>query len=147
MAILASIFVMLAVTLVPTLRSTLNQRSEINALRGQLARQGQSVAALQHEQRQWSDPAYVEQQARERLKFVRVGDTSYTVIDAEAAPADTGGPKIAAPAQASTANSPWYGQLWQSMVIADTSAKAPARTPVKVVPGDGHPSTAPSSAK
>lgn len=147
MAILASIFVMLAVTLVPTLRSTLNQRSQINALRGQLAQQGQTVAALQQEQRQWSDPAYVEQQARERLKFVRVGETSYTVIDAEVVPADTGGPKIAAPARAATANSPWYGQLWQSMVIADTSAKAPANAPAKVVPPGGHPSTAPSSAR
>jgi len=150
MAILASIFVMLAVTLVPTLRSTLNQRSQINELRGKLAQQGETVAALQQEQRQWSDPAYIEQQARERLKFVRVGETSYTVIDAEAAPADTG-PKIAAPARAATANSPWYGQLWQSMVIADTSTKAPARapvkSPVKFLPPGSRPSMAPSSAR
>jgi len=86
MAILAAIFVMLAVTLVPTLRSTLKQRSQISDLRSQLAQQGRTVAALQREQRQWSDPAYVEQQARERLKFVRVGETSYTVIDAEPVP-------------------------------------------------------------
>jgi cell division protein FtsB len=147
MAILASIFVMLAVTLVPTLRSTLNQRSQINALRSQLAQQGETVAALQQEQRQWSDPAYIEQQARERLKFVRVGETSYTVIDAEAAPADTGGPKIAAPARAATANSPWYGQLWQSMVIADTSTKAPAEAPGTFVPPGSQPSLAPTSAR
>jgi cell division protein FtsB len=151
MAILASILVMLAVTLVPTLRSTLNQRRQIDDLRGQLAQQGKTVAALQREQRQWSDPAYVEQQARERLKFVRVGDTSYTVIDAEEAPADTGGPKIAAPAQASTANSPWYGQLWQSMVIADASAKVPAKVPATapdtVAPAKGKSSASPSSAR
>jgi len=147
MAILAAIFVMLAVTLVPTLRSTLSQRSQINALQGQLAQQGKTVAALQREQRQWSDPAYVEQQARERLKFVRVGETSYTVIDADPAPADSGGQKIAAPAQASTANRPWYGQLWQSMVIADASVKAPARAPVTVAPAEGKPSVSPSSAK
>jgi len=147
MAILASIFVMLAVTLVPTLRSTLNQRRQINDLRGQLVQQGEKVAALKQEQRQWSDPAYVEQQARERLKFVRVGETSYTVIDAEAAPADTGGSKTPAPMQASTANIPWYGQLWQSMVIADAPAKAPVKAPVKVVPAGGQPSTAPSSAR
>lgn len=147
MAILAAIFVMLAVTLVPTLRSTLNQRSQINDLRGQLAQQGRTVAALQQEQRQWSDPQYVEQQARERLKFVRVGETSYTVIDAEAAPADTGGPKIAAPAKTSTANSPWYGQLWASMVIADGAAKAPVTEPRTVAPAPGKPSVSPSSPK
>jgi len=132
MAILASIFVMLAVTLIPTLRSTLNQRSQINELRNDLAQKRETVAALEQEQRQWRDPAYVEQQARERLKFVRVGETSYTVIDAaEVAPVDAG-PKIAAPAPASTANSPWYGQMWQSIVIADassTSATVPVKTP------------------
>ena len=143
MAILASIAVMLAVTLVPTFRSTLNQRRQINDLRGQLAQQGKTVAALQQEQRQWNDPAYVEQQARERLKFVRVGETSYTVIDAEAPLAETGGPKIAAPAQASTANNPWYGQLWASMVIAD----APAKGPDTVTPATSRPSVPPTTAK
>ena len=134
MVILAAIFVVLAVTIVPTLRSTLNQRSQINELRTQLAHKRETVAALQQEKQRWTDPAYVEQQARERLKFVRVGEKSYTVIDAEAAPVDGGGPKIAAPTKASTANSPWYGQMWQSMVIADTPAtvpKAPGTAPAR----------------
>jgi cell division protein FtsB len=125
MAILASIFLMLAITLIPAVRSTLNQRGQINDLRDALARQRQSVAALQQEQRQWSDPAYLEQQARERLKFVRVGETSYTVIEAQAAP-DDGGPKIAAPGQVFAASTPWYTRMWQSMVIADTAVSAPS---------------------
>src|SRR5665811_682962 len=116
-AVLSAVFVMLAVTLIPTLRSTLNQQSEINALRDQLGKQRETVAAMQQEQRQWSDPVFLEQQARERLKFVRVGETSYTVIDAQTAPANSGDLKIAAPATVSTFNGPWYGQLWQSMVI------------------------------
>lgn len=127
MAILASIFIMLAVTLIPTLRSTLSQQAQINELRDHLAQKRERVVALQEEQRQWSDPAYVEQQARERLKFVRVGETSYTVIDAEPPVDLSGGPKIAAPPLASTANIPWYGQLWQSMEIADASAPSSAR--------------------
>jgi len=132
MAILAAIFVVLAITLIPTLRSTLNQRSQINDLRNQLAQKRETVAALQREKEQWTDPAYVEQQARERLKFVRVGETSYTVIDAEDAPLGAGGPKIAAPAPASIAGRPWYGQMWQSMVVADTPAQAGATVPDKV---------------
>jgi cell division protein FtsB len=143
MVILAAIFVMLAVTLIPTLRSTLNQRSQIDDLRSQLAQKRETVAALQQEQRQWTDPAYVEQQARERLKFQRVGETSYTVIDAEVAPVGAGGPKIAAPVRAATANSPWYGQMWQSMVIADAPAKVPADVPVKA-PARHQPSKTPS---
>jgi cell division protein FtsB len=135
MAILASIFVMLAVTLIPTLRTTLNQQSQISDLRGHLAQQRDKVAALQREQRHWRDPAYVEQQARERLKFVRVGETSYTVIDAETVPAEASGPKIAAPRQGSAANNPWYGQLWESMVIADAPAQTPPKVPTSQTPG------------
>jgi len=153
MAILASIFVMLAVTLIPTLRSTLNQQRQISDLNTLLAQQREEVGALEQEQRQWNDPAFVEQQARERLKFVKVGETSYTVIDAETAPAEQPGPKIAA-AQASSANSPWYGQLWQSMVIADTPAagatKVPANAPAQTGvarTGAAKPTTAPTSAR
>lgn len=146
---------MLAVTLIPTVRSTLNQRSEINNLRDQLGQKRETVSALQQEQQQWTDPAFVEQQARERLKFVRVGETSYTVIAPEPAPVNGAGPKMAAPARAASANSPWYGQLWASMVIADTPAKvsgkpvvrtpapspkAPAKAPI-----GSRPSTAPSA--
>jgi cell division protein FtsB len=122
LAILVSIFLMLAIALIPALRSTLSQQGQISALRDRIAQQRQTVAALQQEQHLWTDPAYVEQQARERLKFVRVGEKSFTVIDGEAAPDLSGGAQIAAPAKTSTASIPWYGQLWQSMVIADTPA-------------------------
>ena len=127
LVILASIFVLLSMALVPAVRSTLNQQGQINALRDRIAQQRQTVAALQQEQRQWADPAYVEQQARERLKFVRVGEKSYTVIDGNTAPDLSGGAQIAAPPGISTANIPWYGQLWASMVIADTPSSALTR--------------------
>lgn len=134
LAILASIFVMLAITLIPALRSTLNQRGEIDGLRTRIAAQRDQVAALEQEQRRWGDPAFVEQQARDRLKFVRVGERSYTVIDGDSAPAVTKGVRIASPAQASAANVPWYGELWQSMVIADTPARAAAGAPSPAPP-------------
>ncbi len=42
-------------------------------------------------------------------------------------------PKVAAAAPQDVQNSPWYGQLWQSMVIADRPAgkgdAAPSSTP------------------
>lgn len=85
-AVLGAIAVVLLVTLVPTARSLARQRAEIDALQVKVAAQQVQVASLQAEQERWTDPAYVEQQARERLKFVRVGDRSYTVIDPQEAP-------------------------------------------------------------
>ncbi len=63
MLVLASIFVLLAITLVPTLRSYLRQQGDIEALREQVAGQRVTVEELQKEQARWNDPAYVEQQA------------------------------------------------------------------------------------
>ena len=92
------------------------------------------MGALQREQQKWNDPAYVEQQARERLKLVRVGERSFTVINGSAAPVLAGGAQIVAPAKTSAGNIPWYGQLWQSVVIADTPANAATGSPLSAPP-------------
>lgn len=134
LAILASIIVMLAITLIPALRSTFSQQSEIDGLQDRIAQQRDKVAALEQEQRRWADPAYVEQQARQRLKFVRAGEKSFTVIDPDSASEVTGGARIASPAPAAAANVPWYGELWQSMVVADTPSRAATGAPSPVPP-------------
>jgi Septum formation initiator len=125
---------MLAITLIPALRSTLSQQSQISGLRDRIAQQRETVANLQQEQQRWGDPAYVEQQARERLKFVRVGEKSFTVIDGEAASEEIGGAQIASPGHGSAARSPWYGELWQSIVIADTPAELAPGAPSSAPP-------------
>ena len=128
--ILLSILVVLAVTLAPTARSLLRQRGEIAALQDKVVQQQQSVADLQREQARWADPAYVEQQARERLKFVKVGDRSYSVIDpATEAPKPPDSAVVAAPQ--ADANAPWYGQVWQSMRLADQPSAGMAPVPDK----------------
>jgi cell division protein FtsB len=129
--ILASIAVLLAVTLVPTLRSYLRQQGEIASLRTQVSQQRSDVADLQREKDRWSDDTYVAQQARERLKFVKVGEKSYTVIDAKPAPTPAGG---VATAPATARQQAWYGELWQSLRAADAGPAAPATTPAPAVP-------------
>lgn len=120
-AVIAAILVMLSVTLVPTLRSFLHQRAEISSMQEQIARQHQTVDGLQQERKRWQDPAYVEQQARERLKFVMPGEKSYTVIDDTGSkPASSGEPGVAEVTQKVQSKRPWYGQLWESMKIADS---------------------------
>jgi len=119
-AILLGILVMLAVTIVPTLRSLVQQRGDASAMQDKVAAQRDTVAQLEREAALWKDPAYIEVQARERLKFVRVGDRAYTVIDPstnEASAPAAERPVVAAPM--ANAASPWYGKVWQSIQIAD----------------------------
>lgn len=127
-AILVTILVVLAVTLAPTARSLLRQRGDIAALQEKVVQQQADVAGLQREQARWADPAYVEQQARERLKFVKVGDRSYSVIDpATDLPKLPESAVVAAPK--ADVNAPWYGQLWQSVRLADQPSAGMAPVP------------------
>ncbi len=61
--------------------------------------------------------AYVEQQARQRLKFVKPGERSYTVLDPEPSAATKDPvPEVVdevGPAQ------PWYATVWGSTQTAD----------------------------
>ena len=69
-------------------------------------------------------------QARDRLKFVKVGDRSYTVIDPqEAARPPVSGASVAAPQ--ADGDAPWYGQIWQSVQLADrpTAGMLPVTAP------------------
>ncbi len=118
-AILLGIVVMLSVTLVPTIRSLMQQRDETAALRDKVAQQHAQVADLERQAALWKDPAYVEQQARQRLGFVKVGERAYTVLGLPASPEEQAGeqPIVAAPMANDSA--PWYGKLWQSIQIAD----------------------------
>ena len=121
--VLVSIVGFLAVLLVPTARAYLGQRQQISSLRQQVAAQERSVAALRAEKARWQDPAYIEQQARQRLKFVKVGETSYTVIDAEPKQPDV--PVLEA-ASGVPDDLPWYDAVWTSVRAADVpSASAP----------------------
>ncbi len=116
-AILLTIVVMLAVTLVPTLRSLIQQRGDTVGPAGPRRRSSSSrwptspvEAAL------WKDPAYIELQARERLKFVRVGDRAYTVIDAGTQRRQRGGSR--APGRRRPARQP-VGALVRQGVAVD----------------------------
>jgi cell division protein FtsB len=122
------IIVMLAVTLVPTVRSLIEQRAETTALEAKVAVQEQTVAALQREAELWKDPAYIEVQARERLKFVRVGDRAYTVIGAEKDEQDNQVERPVVAAPMANESSPWYGKVWQSIQIADRPTAGLPRT-------------------
>lgn len=115
---LAAVLVFLTVLLGSSVAAWFHQRGQIAALQERVATQEADVAALRAERERWNDPAYVEQQARERLKFVRPGERSYTVLDPQPETADettTVGPG----ADEDAPVRPWYSAAWESVVTAD----------------------------
>ena len=122
-AILALVLVAVAVSLLVPIRQYLAQRADIAALRAGVANERDRVSALQAERERWADPAYVQQQARERLHFVMPGETAYVVLGQPKAPeasAATTGPGAAV-----VTDRTWYAGLWDSVRAADAGTLAP----------------------
>ncbi|GAC1443939.1 MAG: hypothetical protein NVSMB55_18980 [Mycobacteriales bacterium] len=117
-AILGLVLCALVVSAALPLREFLSQRADIRRLEQSQAAATARVAALQEQKARLADPDYVAALARDRLHFVRPGETAYVVIAPgapAAAPADA---RRAASAPAGPA-APWYSQLWGSVRSAD----------------------------
>jgi cell division protein FtsB len=118
-AMLALVVCMLAISLAYPLREYLAQRSDIGQLRAEVSEQEKRVAELRKARERWSDPAYVEAQARERLHYVMPGETSYVVLGADEERSDDGVvPKV----RAEVERAPWFADLWHSVEAAGAPA-------------------------
>jgi cell division protein FtsB len=108
----------------------LAQREQIDGLRQQTKAQEQRVAQLQHQQQQWQDPTYVEQQARVRLHYVKPGEKAYIVIGPPTpAPRSPGrSPAAGTASPGATLSGPWYSRMWQTVQIAGGPVASGAAT-------------------
>jgi cell division protein FtsB len=120
-AVLALVVCALVVMLADPIRQYIAQRSQIAGQRSANAALQREVDSLIAQQRLWSDPNYVRQQARERLYYVMPGETPFVVVGGQGpARLAPGGPRAAAGV---TSGSAWYGRLWSSVQQAGSSAQ------------------------
>ncbi len=68
------------VVLAPSLKTFFEQRQQIAQLRAEVADAQAEVDELGVEIARWSDPAYIESQARDRLYYVFPGERSYLIV-------------------------------------------------------------------
>ncbi|HEY8293698.1 MAG TPA: septum formation initiator family protein, partial [Micrococcaceae bacterium] len=118
--LLALAVVLLTITLLlaPSVRTFLEQRSEITALQQDIEAKKQQQTDLKTELSRWDDPAYVKQQARDRVNMMMPGETGYWVYGgdgASTAPQDSGSPGAAAGSSVTPGNLPWVDGLWLSI--------------------------------
>ena len=126
----------LALFLTPTLRGYLDQRAAISKAEQEIAAEEARIASIEAELDKWEDDNFVEQQARERLRFVKPGEVAFTVLD------DTG-EQLSEPLPGMTpvtedvhAQRPWYGQVWESVITANEGVPEPEEP----APGTSQPS-------
>lgn len=80
------------VVLAPSLKTFVEQRQQIAALEQSVAAAEADVEDLTAEIDRWSDPAYIEAQARDRLYYVYPGDITFLVIGDDDLPSEGGLP-------------------------------------------------------
>lgn len=148
-----------AVTLLlaPNVHTFLEQRAEISALREDIAAKEIQQGAYKSELARWDDPAYIKQQARDRVSMLMPGETGYWVYGAngvEGIP-ETGDSVEAAKAAAASAATaknassitvePWVESLWDAVQkSAQVQAKPPAPTAPASAPASPAPATEPA---
>jgi cell division protein FtsB len=79
--VLGGIVVLLVVLLAAPIQRYLGSRSDIGAAAQQLQDDRAQLNELTKQKALWSDPGYIQQQARTRLQYAMPGDTVYVVVD------------------------------------------------------------------
>jgi cell division protein FtsB len=112
--VLGTLVVLLLVVLASPLHRYFGSRSDVSHAAQQLHDDQTQLVQLQQQQRQWSDPGYIQQQARSRLLYAMPGDTVYVVVN----PGQKSDIEKSAGASVANQASTWNQRLWRSVQIA-----------------------------
>jgi cell division protein FtsB len=117
-AVLTLVVAVLLVSYASSLRAFLVQRAHINQVQTEIARTQAQIEALEDEKAKWEDPAYVEQQARQRLGYVLPGERTYLVLDEDGQPLRPASNLDDPDDVLSTTPTAWWSQAWESVELA-----------------------------
>jgi cell division protein FtsB len=146
------LIVLAVIVLAPSLKLLIEQNAQIAGLERSVARQKTHVTSLDGQVARWSDPAYIEAQARNRLLFVFPGEYSYLVIPDSSTAAATDASPISTHIQHTQVD--WVASITASLLNAglstatksqlvspsgsvDSPVGSPAHTPAPSTSGSG----------
>lgn len=137
MVVFVLVVLVLVVSYASSMRAYLRQSGQLHGLQAQIASSQAQVRSLRAEEKRWSDPAFVRQQARLRLGWVMSGETAYQVIGTDGQPL-RGTDKLSGAVVPRSTPEAWWSQQYDSLQAADhpdTYKKVP--TPLsKITPGN-----------
>jgi cell division protein FtsB len=118
--ILGAVLVLLVVLLAAPLHRFLTARSALAQSVSQRDDGQRELKQLQQLDQQFSDPAYIEAQARTRLQYAMPGDTVYQVVEpGQQSSIDTS--NVKSTSTTTIAGDTWNQRLWGSVESADHS--------------------------
>ena len=112
--VLGTLVVLLLVLLASPLNRYFGSRSDVAHAAQQLRDDQADLARLQQLQQKWSDPAYIQQQARARLQYAMPGDIVYVVVR----PGQKSDIENTSGVVAAKRPTTWNDKLWQSIQVA-----------------------------
>jgi cell division protein FtsB len=119
-ALLALVVCSLVVALAYPMRQYVAQRLQIADQRQKVQQARERVRELREQKARWQDRAYLEQQARRRLHFLRPGETGYIVPGRSSGHAHASRP----PQTGEQQEEAWYGSMWRTLDRADRPGRA-----------------------
>lgn len=131
--LMLGILVFAVIVLAPNLRILIEQRQQISSLEQNVAQTQQSVDQLTKDVARWSDPAYIESQARQRLYYVFPGDISYLVVGGGSQATTSDGQPISTKIQ--TTKVDWLRSLLSSIYTAGLTDATPSQLQAPVIGG------------
>lgn len=116
-AILLIVLAVLAVSYASSLRAYLQQRQAIVEAQQRIDSAQADINELKAEKERWDDPEYQSAQARERLGYVRPGDTPFVVLSGGKALESES--ELVDPSTVAPITRPaWYDDVWESVKLA-----------------------------
>jgi cell division protein FtsB len=116
-ALLAVVMCAIALSLAYPVREYIGQRRQIDQLLATQQSLSEQVKNLQAEDKRFSDPGYIEQQARDQLHYCLPTEKCYVIVG-------NNSPVPDATQQRTPTATSWYSKLWGSVQKADqTSGK------------------------
>jgi cell division protein FtsL len=109
-AVLAVVICAIALSLAYPVREYIAQRRQIDQLQAERQMLNGQLQMLQHEQQRLTDPAFIEQLARNKLHMCLKGQTCYVVIGGHTAHSGT---------VTAASLTPWYERMWRSVQQAN----------------------------
>jgi cell division protein FtsL len=117
-AVLVLVLAVLVVSYASSLRAYLQQRAQINDLKAAIAQHEANIDTLESEKERWNDPAYVQQQARERLGYVMPGEKTYLVLGEDGKPLEPAAQLEDPTTVISSTPAAWWNDEWDSVELA-----------------------------